>query len=188
MARRHIDWDSIEREYRAGQLSTREIAREHDVSDAAVRKKAKALGWERDLSQEVKTRVKAKVARQEVLDSDEDEAIVEKAAQRGADVIALHKTSIGTGRQLVDGMLRELLSQHTNRDLLKELIEQHGDDLGEKMTAVVQKAISLSSRATTARDLSQAMERLIRLERQAFSLDEQSTGESYEDQLKRLMG
>ena len=39
------DWEAIEREYRAGQLSVREIARQHDVSAPAIVKRAKRLGW-----------------------------------------------------------------------------------------------------------------------------------------------
>lgn len=122
----------------------------------------------------MKKRVKAKVAKQEAGDelTDDENETIEAAARRGADVVALHKTSVSTGRQLIDGMFRELLSQHTNRDLLAELVEQHCDDIGEKLTAVVQKVVSLPTRAGTARDLAQALERVVRLERQAYSLDD----------------
>lgn len=41
------DWEAIERAYRAGALSIRTIADRNGVSDTAIRKKAKALGWER---------------------------------------------------------------------------------------------------------------------------------------------
>lgn len=42
-----IDWASIERDYKAGSMSNREIARWHGLSETAIRKKAKAEGWER---------------------------------------------------------------------------------------------------------------------------------------------
>jgi hypothetical protein len=35
------DWDAIEREYRAGQLSIKELARQHKLSDTAIHKRAK---------------------------------------------------------------------------------------------------------------------------------------------------
>jgi hypothetical protein len=42
-----IDWKSIERDFRAGVMSIREIAKWYGLSDTAIRKKAKAEGWER---------------------------------------------------------------------------------------------------------------------------------------------
>lgn len=42
-----IDWKAIERDYRAGVMSVREIAKWYGLSDTAIHKKAKADGWER---------------------------------------------------------------------------------------------------------------------------------------------
>lgn len=42
-----IDWKAIERDYRAGVMSIREIAKWYGLSDTAIHKKAKADGWER---------------------------------------------------------------------------------------------------------------------------------------------
>ena len=44
---RPIDWADIEKDYRAGVMSVREIARWHLVDEKAIRKKALAEGWER---------------------------------------------------------------------------------------------------------------------------------------------
>ena len=52
-ARSSTDWEAIERDYRAGAKSVREIAKAHSVSDTAIRKKATAQGWVR--SGEVRT-------------------------------------------------------------------------------------------------------------------------------------
>jgi len=54
-SRSKADWEAIEREYRAGQLSIREIGRKHGVSDTAVRKEAKARGWVRGEAAPVRT-------------------------------------------------------------------------------------------------------------------------------------
>ncbi|PHI29496.1 hypothetical protein [Budvicia aquatica] len=40
-----LDWGAIEHEYRAGKLSIRAIAAKYGVSDTAIGKKAKKLGW-----------------------------------------------------------------------------------------------------------------------------------------------
>ena len=42
-----LDWDRIEFDYRAGQLSSREIVADGGVSHTAVNKRAKRLGWSR---------------------------------------------------------------------------------------------------------------------------------------------
>ena len=42
------DWEAIEREYRAGQLSIRLLASRHGVSECTVRKRAKAAWWPRE--------------------------------------------------------------------------------------------------------------------------------------------
>lgn len=48
MARKAVDWEAVEREYRAGIRSLRDIAGEVGVSEGAIRKRAKAEGWERE--------------------------------------------------------------------------------------------------------------------------------------------
>ena len=42
-----IDWEGVERDFRAGVMSIREIAKWYGISDTAIHKKAKADGWER---------------------------------------------------------------------------------------------------------------------------------------------
>ena len=43
-----IDWPAIERDYRTGQLSNRELGRQYGCSYEAIRKKAKAEDWEKE--------------------------------------------------------------------------------------------------------------------------------------------
>jgi transposase-like protein len=45
MAKRDIDFDGIRREWEAGQLSIREIARQFGVSDGLIRKRAQSENW-----------------------------------------------------------------------------------------------------------------------------------------------
>ena len=61
-----IDWERIELDYRAGLLSLREIATKSDVSEGAIRKRAKRDSWLRDLSEKVKLRVDDLVRKAEV--------------------------------------------------------------------------------------------------------------------------
>lgn len=172
-----VDWESIEKEYRAGQLSLRAIASAHGVSDTAIRKRAKRDGWKRDLTRDVRQRVKAESVRSSVrtANAEDDEEVVQAAAARGVGIIQTHRTSIRRGRTVVSLMLGELEAECSQKSLLEELADQHIDEAELKGQAAnaIRKAISLPSRAATVRDLSQAMQRLIGLERQAYNLDEE---------------
>lgn len=53
------DWERIEIDFRAGVLSTREIAQAHGISHTAINKRAKAYGWDRDLSAKIKAKADA---------------------------------------------------------------------------------------------------------------------------------
>ena len=50
MTTKQPDWEAIHSLYRAGLLSVRSIAEQHGISDTAIRKQAKKLGWSRDLT------------------------------------------------------------------------------------------------------------------------------------------
>jgi len=53
-----VDWVRAELLYRQGEISIREIARREGVGDGAVRKRAKAQGWERDSASSVRSLVR----------------------------------------------------------------------------------------------------------------------------------
>ena len=66
MTTKQPDWEAIERAYRAGLLSVREIATSCGVSHTAIQKRAKANGWERDLKAKIKAKADSLVAKREV--------------------------------------------------------------------------------------------------------------------------
>lgn len=59
-----VDWELIEKDYRAGIKTVRQIAEERGISHTAINKKAKQFAWERDLEKRVQTKAKNKVSRQ----------------------------------------------------------------------------------------------------------------------------
>ena len=68
--KRVIDWESIEREYRAGIKTLREIASSHGITHAAIDKRAKRDGWERDLSGRIKSKAEGvKLIEKDEMDS-----------------------------------------------------------------------------------------------------------------------
>ncbi len=159
--RTDIDWEAIQREYRVGVLSVREIASMFGVSHTAIQKRAKKdpEHWQRDLTAKIKAAVARKLAELPVAEKkkvvstigDED-SIVEEASTRVMEVIKKHQTCIAKTAEIEAGIFAALKEQEK---------KPKGKD--EKQPAV-------STRATTLLALVTAQERRIRLERQAFGI------------------
>jgi hypothetical protein len=177
-----IDWEAIERDYRAGVLSIREIAKQHAITDKAIRNKAKEREWQRDLTDKVNARVKNDLVRAEVrtLNADEkartEREIVEGAAATVVQVVREHRKGIASGRQIVDLLMGQLVDVAGQRDEFEEMIElETAQDKTAERRAKLMKAVSIPSHASTVRDLSTAMKNLVCLERQAFNIKDEST-------------
>ena len=84
--RKSIDWELIERDYRAGQFAVVEIGRQHGLSHTAINKRAKRDGWTRDLTDNVRKEVPARLASDEV-SPEPERAAIEPAVARGVEVV-----------------------------------------------------------------------------------------------------
>ncbi|MEG1681326.1 MAG: hypothetical protein RR326_14615 [Stenotrophomonas sp.] len=192
MSTKQPDWEAIERAYRAGALSIRTIAERHGVSDTAIRKKAKALNWTRDLSDQVRKEVRSKLVRGEVRNDqgancELDAEIIEEAAEEGARVVRSHRRDIRKATNLANLLMDDLLSTIQRREEIEEDIEaETSEDNNGMRRASMLAAVSLPSNSKTLFQLSSAMKNLQVLERQAYSLDEkEKTDEA--DELSKMM-
>lgn len=192
MTTKQPDWEAIERAYRAGSLSIRTIAERQGVSDTAIRKKAKALGWARDLSDQVRKEVRSKLVRGEVRNDqgancELDAEIIEEAAEEGARVVRSHRRDIRKATNLANLLMDDLLSTIQRREEIEEDIEaETSEDNNGMRRASMLAAVSLPSNSKTLLQLSSAMKNLQVLERQAYSLDEkEKTDEA--DELSKMM-
>lgn len=174
--KRVIDWVSIEREYRAGQISVGEIERRYHVSDTAILKRAKKHGWKRDLAAQVRAKTTEQLVVADAVGAANVQEVVEMAAERATAVVHTHRADINKGRDIIRTLFDEL--EHTNQP---EVLDQIQDDIAEatdgggaanaKRRAQMLRAVSLPSRAGTIKALASALRDLIPLERQAFNLD-----------------
>ena len=179
-AKQPTDWESVKNEFRAGQLSNSEIARQHGMSEGTIRKRAKKEGWKKDLSQRVKQAVRTELVRDAVREPHArtraevrtEEEIVETAAQRGAGVIKMHRKDIGCGRAIVGVLFERLAEAAESRGELEEAVREatKGDASLTRYNALM-KAISLPAHAAVLQQLSLALKLIIQLERQAYSLE-----------------
>lgn len=171
------DWEAIEREYRLGQLSLREIARMYGVSDTAIRKKAKVLGWTRDLSGKVREKVRTDLVRTEVRTPNAREPeIVEAAAARGVEVVRAHRQDIARLRGLSETLANRLERYLLLGAMPEPKTEKEREEM-EKAQAELGAFIGIRETPGDLLDkLSKTLHRLVPLERQAFSLDDPTQG------------
>lgn len=148
-----VDWERIESEYRAGQLSVREIAKIGGISHTAIQKRAKAGGWVQDLTARVKAAVANKLVANEVAtpaSKAADREAVEAFATRAADVVFSHRKEISRYRAIASDLAAELESDRKK---------------------AIKDRLALAARTDVLERLSRISVRLIQLEREAFNLD-----------------
>lgn len=152
-ARLRVDWEAIERDYRAGLLSVREIARNHGCSHAPIIKRASENKWSRDLSEKVRREARAKATTGATGLADEPR-VIEAAATEAAQIIR---------RQRAD--LDEL--QEHERKLLADLQADAPDAKGLHLP--------LTDRAKVLKAIGDIRAKRIDLERRVWNLDEPAT-------------
>lgn len=147
------DWEAIEAAYRVGFPSVRAIAEQYGISDTAIRKQAKKLGWSRDLTEQVRTAAKAKVVRTEVRTNGSqaaprtDEQIIEDAADKAAQVLLSHRAGLVRWQDIADKLGVALAEMEVTAD--------NAGDFARSLNAGVDAQL-----------------KVIKAQRQAYNLDE----------------
>jgi transposase-like protein len=137
-----IDWPRIELEYLAGEDSIREIADRHEISDTAIRKRAKAEGWVRA--------VRSSQRREPVRQSPPPPKTDPESPLSAAEIA-------DNGRSLVARMLDELDVITSRRGELEDMIiaATEDDDEDARRDAMM-RSVSLSGRSNTLKTLATA--------------------------------
>jgi hypothetical protein len=150
--RKKIDWEAVEREYRAGIRSLKDIGEEFGVSDAGILKRAKRDDWARDLQAKVRAKADALVSA----------ALV--SAEVSAEVSANRKIA---EREVVEVEAKvQARIRLTHRSDIKALRERAArfanelDECGEE----------LAKRASILKSLADTQKTLIALEREAYNM------------------
>ena len=155
------DWGRIERDYRAGVRSVREIAATQGVAHSTVLYRAKAQGWDRELSKKVEATADAMVAEAMVASgvaSAVVSSVAKVAVKEGVDSNAARVVDVQLGHRKDVARLRALIMALTSE------LETPADDM------------SLQHRIDCAKKLAETQKTLIGLEREAYGID-RTTGE-----------
>lgn len=204
--RKAIDWESVERDFRAGIKSLRTMATEYGCAESAIRKKAKEKGWSRDLSAKIKQRADELVRKDEVRAKvrTDDEISERQQIEASSEVIA--GAVIGQRRDIqraivVANQLWDQIEAEGNcpvefrqiGDMLRKPNE-YGED---KLNDLYMAAISLPQRVKSVKLLADALKVLVELQRKVLRIDEpappedplkKSTDEEIESRLAVLLG
>lgn len=189
------DWEAIESAYRAGVMSLREIASQHDISEGAIRKRAKRDDWSRDLNAKIKARSDDMVRKQEVRRQVRSEAalservLIEATAEVITNVRMEHRGDIRRARELANVLFDELSAECADvaaLEKLGELMIEPDDNGRDKLNELYHAVISLPERVKSAKALSETLKNLIGLERQAYGLDDMQPNKTA-SQLSDLM-
>jgi hypothetical protein len=175
------DWERIEADYRAGILSTREIASAAGVSHTAINKRAKKDGWVRDLKARIQAKAEELVSRREVskeVSSQQaatERQIIEANAERIAQVRGEHRADIQRVRALALNLLGELEGQSASlEDLaaLGEMLRNPDENGQDRRNDLYLKIISTPSRIDSAKKVAETLKNAITMEREAYGLDD----------------
>lgn len=167
MAKRKTDleWAAIEKDFRLGQLTLREIARRHEVDPGALSRKAKKEGWSTDKSAEIRQRTHAALISEAREPTHED---IQKAVLTNVELVRQHRAILSKLRVISTGLADKLLAI-IDGDYTEAIKVE--TPMGEMvMLPFLGRNESISD---ALNKLTTATARYIPLERQAFNMDEQ---------------
>ncbi|MFW2076567.1 hypothetical protein ACG94X_02385 [Acinetobacter sp. ULE_I010] len=189
--RQKIDYDRIERGWRAGILSPRQLAAAYEeesgqkVSHAAIIKHFTKQGIPRNLAEKIKAKSDAMVTQAMVTEQvtpvtiKRDQQIIEDAATQLTHVRLNQRKDIQRSRKIAMSLFDELemmVGQENVKllEMLGELMWSPDDKGNDKVNDLYMKIISMPGRVKSMKDLSDTLKTLIALERQAFGLDDEN--------------
>lgn len=166
--RSDIDWESIERDYRAGCISVVAIATNHGVSRTQINAKAKTLGWKRDLSAAIEARTKAKISTIDV-----QELVEQSAAQSASQSARTIQSAIEHASDVAAG----IVIKHRANIRLEHERALSIEALLDNAMASATEVKDINSLAHTYKLLVDSKSKLRDQERVIFGLDKDTSSE-----------
>lgn len=176
-----VDWEAVEREYRAGLKTLRQIADEFHVSNPAIVKRAKRDGWERDLSAKIHAKAELLVSKQLVSKevskeaANSDRITIDATAKVIADVVLGQRENV---QRLTDTVIKLWAEIDAIGDYgeefhkLGEALRKEDDFGNDKLNDAYQYVIGMPQRVKSIKLLADALKVLIELQRKVLRIDE----------------
>lgn len=191
-----IDWEAIEKDWRAGIKSVLQIGKENGISHTAINKHFNKLGVPRDKTAKIKAKADELVSMQAVSASVSTETkigdveIIEANAKLQAGLILGQRKDARRGREIVTKLFAELEMSTDNMDLMEQIGELMvaPDEAGiDKLNDLYRKVISLPGRVDMAKKLVEALEKIVNIERRVFNIQDGEGDENQADKITRIV-
>ena len=160
-AKRIIDWDAIERDYRAGIKTLREIAIEHGITHGAINNHRKEHEWIRDLSARIKLKAAQLVSN----------ALLSKEMSKQSKLS--ESDIIKSSAELQAGAI---LQESEEIKRLSSIAETFEEEL--KLISMNEEPIDLEKRTRILKSLTDVREKIINLRRRNLGINDNANGEA----------
>ena len=187
-----VDWQSVEREYRSGVRSLRDIGAEFGISHVAIKKHADRDGWVRDLSAKIQAAAEDKVTRAEVTSSVTTETkaterdVIEANAKVIADAVLNQRTDVKRARGIVQKLFaaaEAMIDGADDFEKLCELLRAPDENGVDRLNDIYRKVMALPTQVDSVKKLSESLRVLIELERKVLRIND---GSSADDMAKKI--
>lgn len=178
-AKRRTDWEAVERDYRTGKFTLRELEAKHGANNGLISRKAKAAGWTQDLADAIRkatsARLDAEAVSKEVDKSQQKvSTVVLAAAEQNIKVILGHRTGLARLVEIKRKLMDQIEQAVDNMGDLAEVIEmvRAPDDKGmDRANDALRKAMGRSALVDDLKKLADVDEKARKGEREAFRID-----------------
>lgn len=183
-----VDWAAVQRDYRTGAFTLRELATKYGCSHVAIGKQAKNNGWTQDLSKAIKAATKAKLvevtpadklaAKQVIVNDFAVTTTVLAAAEVNKQIILGHRADLRKARDVTVALLAELRNAAITEEEQERLIRMMAGDGADpsdlhEARKLLMRFTSLAGRITSVKSMAEALTKLQAAERKAFGLDDE---------------
>lgn len=198
-ASKFVDWEAIEKHYRAGLKSLRTIAEEYGITEGAIRKRAKRDAWSRNLERRIQEKAQEKVRKELVrtpgtqLTPASERRTVEEYSDLVATVDIGQREDVKAAMANARGLLMELvqLARPEFREMLEAIAEefdQSTDRRVDKANELYRYIIGLAGRVKMAKELAAVHGVYVPLQRKIYRLDDDDSKKSSVDDLLEAIG
>jgi hypothetical protein len=158
--KRVIDWDAIERDYRQGIKTLREMADAHNVSHVAITKHAKKFDWTRDLSAKIKAKT--------------DELVTSRQVNKSVNKLT-EPELIKSAAELQAGALLQESEEIKRLSRIADKFESELERIPESPDA---DPADLEKRTRILKQLSEIREKIINLRRRNLNINDNANGDA----------
>ena len=162
--RKRVDWEAVERDYRTGKYSLRELESMHGISYAEISRKAKALGWTKDLREAIKQATDAALLHEAVTKAQKDVTqTVVVTAEINKQVILGHREGLGRLTAINEKLLSQIeqaAEQLPELVAVIEMVRQPDENGIDRANDMMRKAMSRSALVDDLKKLTEVNERV----------------------------